>query len=141
LLLPSHLRTGRRGEAFVLASLGLRFLVVGLVAYRVPAAVFLHVDVAGRLHAPPQLLACGVVAWLRRADEVAIGKRKYARHLAEAGRVAIRELARAQALLDRGLLHLQAVLVSAGQEQHRLAVAALETRDGIGCDRLVGVAD
>ena len=43
--------------------------------------------------------------------------------------------------LRRGLLHLDAVLVGAGEEEHVVAVEPHEARDGVGRDRLVGVAD
>ena len=43
--------------------------------------------------------------------------------------------------LTRRLLHLQAVLVGAGEEEHVLAVEPLEARDRVGGDRLVGMAD
>ena len=41
----------------------------------------------------------------------------------------------------RGLHHLLAVLVGAGQEEHVLAVEPLKARQRIGRDRLIGVAD
>ena len=50
-------------------------------------------------------------------------------HLAKALRIAVGELARRQALGQRRLLHLQAVLVGAGQEEDVLAVEPLEARD------------
>ena len=62
-------------------------------------------------------------------------------HVAEARRVAVGERARGEPSFMRGLLHLEAVLVGAGQEEHVLAVEALEARDGIGRDRLIGVTD
>ena len=43
--------------------------------------------------------------------------------------------------LCRGLHHLLAVLVGAGQEEHVLAVEPLKARQRIGRDRLIGVAD
>ena len=54
---------------------------------------------------------------------------------------AVGEGARRNALALRGLLHLQAVLVHAGDEQHVRAVEPVEARDGVGRDPLVGVAD
>ena len=49
-------------------------------------------------------------------------------------------IARNAFLLGR-LLHLQAVLVGAGQEEHVLAVEPLEARQRVGGDDLVGMAD
>ena len=82
-----------------------------------------------------------VVARLGGADEVVVGEVQRRGHLAEALGVAVGERARRQALLGRRLLHLQPVLVGAGEEEDVLAVEPLEARDGIGGDRLVGVAD
>ncbi len=45
------------------------------------------------------------------------------------------------ALALRGLNHLQAVLVGAGEEKHVLAVEPLKARQRIGRDRLIGVTD
>ena len=45
------------------------------------------------------------------------------------------------ALLLRGLQHLDAVLVGAGQEEHVHALQAAEARKRIGGDGLIGVAD
>ena len=45
------------------------------------------------------------------------------------------------ALAGRRLLHLEAVLVGAGEEEHVVAVDALEARDRVRGDHLVGVAD
>ena len=44
-------------------------------------------------------------------------------------------------LLRRGLQHLDAVLVGAGEEEHVVAVEPHEAGDRVGGDRLVGVAD
>ena len=50
-------------------------------------------------------------------------------------RVAVGERLRGEPFLDRRLLHLEAVLVGAGQEEHVLAVEPLEASDRIGRDR------
>ena len=81
------------------------------------------------------------MARLGGADEIVVGQVQRLGHGAEARRVAVGQRARRDAFLDRRLLHLQAVLVGAGQEEHVLAVEPLEARDGIGGDRLVGVPD
>src|SRR4051812_27074115 len=62
-------------------------------------------------------------------------------HRLEVAGIAGRELSWRQPLVLRGLDHLQAVLVGAGQEEHVLAVEPREARDGIGGNRLIGVAD
>ena len=51
------------------------------------------------------------------------------------------QFARRDALRARGLLHLLAVLVGAGEEIDVVAVEPHEARDGVGRDRLIGVAD
>ena len=51
------------------------------------------------------------------------------------------EFGDSHALASRGLDHLLAVLVGAGQEEHVLAVEPLKARQRIGRDRLIGVAD
>ncbi len=50
-------------------------------------------------------------------------------------------IVRRELLAHGGLLHFQAVLVGAGQEEHIIAVEPHEAGNRVGCDRLVGVAD
>ncbi len=82
-----------------------------------------------------------MVARLGRADEVVVGEAEQPRHLTKSFGVAVRELARRETSLGRCLLHLEAVLVGAGEEEDILAVEPLEACNGIGGNRLVGVAD
>ena len=42
---------------------------------------------------------------------------------------------------ERRLLHLQTVLVGAGEEEHILVVEAFKARDGIRGERRIGMAD
>jgi hypothetical protein len=51
------------------------------------------------------------------------------------------QLLRRELLPARGLQHLHAVLVGAGEEEDVVAVEAHEAGDGVGRDRLVGMAD
>ena len=81
------------------------------------------------------------MARLRRADEIVVRQIEDGGHLAEAGRVAIGQFAWGHAFLERRLLHLQTVLVGAGEKEHVLAVEPLEARDCIGCDRFIGMPD
>jgi hypothetical protein len=78
---------------------------------------------------------------LAGADETVEGNVQPLIHLLEAPRVAGGEVDRRQAFGLRGLNHLQAMLVGAGQEEHVLAVEPREARNRIGRDRLIGVAD
>jgi hypothetical protein len=81
------------------------------------------------------------VPFLGGSDEIVVGSIERGRHAAELGRVAVGELARRDAFLARGLQHLDAVLVGAGQEEHVLAVEPLEAGKGIGGDQFIGMAD
>ena len=54
---------------------------------------------------------------------------------------AVGERLRRQPLARRGLLHLQAVLVHAGDEQRLAPVEPHEPLDRVGGDALIGVAD
>ena len=62
-------------------------------------------------------------------------------HLLEPAGVARGDFQRRHFLGLRGLDHLQAVLVGAGEEEHILAVEPLKARQRIGRDRLIGVTD
>ena len=75
------------------------------------------------------------------ADEVIVRAVQLAHHLLEQRCVAVGEFARRQALAKRRLLHLDAVLVGAGQEEDVAAVEAHEAGERVGGQRLVGVAD
>jgi len=81
------------------------------------------------------------VARLGGANELVVGDAELFVHLAEDGRVAVGKLLRRDAFGLGVLLHLQAVLVGAGQEEHILAVQPLEARQDVGGDDVVGVAD
>ena len=120
---------------------GLGLVVVGFVADGIPAGVSVLVDVALGLHPPPDLLRGAVVARLGGADEVVVRAAERRVHLLEQRRVAVGERARFEALARRRLLHLDAVLVGAGQEAHVVTVEPRETRDRVRGQRLIGVAD
>ena len=79
--------------------------------------------------------------FLRGADEAVEGDVEALIHLLEAAGIAGRKFRRRQALVLRGLDHLQPVLVGAGQEEHVLAVKPRKTRQRVRGDRLIGVAD
>ena len=57
------------------------------------------------------------------------------------GTLRVDQFARRQLLLGRGLQHLDAVLVGAGEKEHVIAVEPHEAGDRIGGDDLIGVAD
>ncbi len=115
--------------------------VIGLVAHRIPAGILVEINVAVLLHAPPDFLRRAVMALFRGVDEVVIGAAHRLHHRFEARHVAVAQLAGGQALLGGGLLHLLAVLVGAGQEIDVVAVEPHEPGNGVGRNRLIGVAD
>jgi GNAT superfamily N-acetyltransferase len=74
-------------------------------------------------------------------DEVVVRAIELFDHGLEARHIAVAQLPRGQAFLDRGLLHFLAVLVGAGEEIDFVAVEPHKARNGVGRDRLIGVAD
>ena len=118
----------RQFLAVVRGLLELALVVIGLVAHRVPAGIFVEIDVAVLLHAPPQLLASALMPLLAGADEIVVGAVERGDHVAETWRVAVGKLCRGDALLLRRLQHLDAMLVGAGQEKHVHALQAAEAR-------------
>ena len=142
LLHPFDRRAGLGGNAhLLLVQVRLALGVIGLVADRVPAGVLVEIDVAVRLHPLPDRFRGAVVALFRGMDEVVVRALQPLDHLLEQRHVAVAQLARGQPQLGRGLLHLLAVLVGAGEEKDVEAVQPMEAGDGVGRDRLVGVAD
>ena len=81
------------------------------------------------------------MARLGGADELIVRAVEQRRHLLEARGVAVDQLLRRDAFLRGGLRDLDAVLVGAGEEEHVVAVEPLETRDRVGRDDLVAIAD
>ena len=81
-----------------------------------------------------------MVALFGRVDVVVVRAIEPLHHRLEARHVRS-SIARRQPLLAGRLLHLLSVLVGAGQKIDVVAVEPHEARDGVGGDRLVGVAD
>ena len=141
LLDPLDRGAGRRTEAPVVLFRKLALVVIGLVTDRVPSGVLRQVNVAIRLHATPQLLRRDEVIRIGRANEAVEGAVEPLAHLAELRRHLVDKGFGRLALAGRGLLDLQPVLVGAGQEEHVIAVDALEARDRVRRDHLVGMPD
>ena len=141
LLDPFDRRALRSAAHIVLAEGGFLLGVIGLVAHRIPAGIAVEIDVAIRCHPLPDFLDRAMMLLLGGADEAIEGDIQPLIHLLEPRGIARRQFHRRQVLLLRGLDHLQAVLVGAGQEEHVLAVEPLKARQRIGRDRLIGVAD
>ena len=142
LLHPFDRRAGLGGDAhLLLVEMRLALGVIGLVAHRIPAGIFVEIDVAVLLHPLPDGFRRAVVALFGGVDEVVVRALQPLHHLLEQRHVAVAQLPRAQPLLGGGLLHLLAVLVGAGEEIDVVAVEPHEAGDGVGGDRLIGVAD
>src|SRR6478609_5942970 len=141
LLDPFHRRPLRADAFALLVEFGLIRVVVGLVAHRIPAGILAEVNVARRLHPLPDADRRAMMALLGGADEVIVGAVEPLHHLLEKRHVALHQLPRRELFLRRGLQHLDAVLVGAGEEEHVVAVEPHEAGDRVGGDRLVGVAD
>ncbi len=81
------------------------------------------------------------MAGLRSTKETIVRNIQYVCHLKEIRRHFVREGARLHAPAARGLDHLEAVLVGARLEEDVAALTALEARDRVGGDHLIGMAD
>ena len=81
------------------------------------------------------------MARLGRSHDVVGARVEQVAHRRELRGGAVGEALRRQPLARRGLLHLQPVLVHAGDEQRVAAVEPHEALDRVGGDALVGVAD
>ena len=141
LLDPFDRRAVRAKPLALVVEPRLAFVVIGLVAHRVPAGIFVEIDVAVRLHALPDRVRGAVVARLGGADEVVVRELEFFHHGLEARHVALDQLPRRQIFLGRRLQHFDAVLVGAGEEEYVAAVEPGKASDGVGGDRFIGVAD
>ena len=109
-------------------------------AWAVPALVHPLVDVAVVVDALDDLLDPLHVALVRGPDEEVVGGVDLGRHLLEAWREAVAELARRDPLGLGLLRHRLTVLVGAGQEEDVLPALAMVPGEDVGGDRRVGVA-
>jgi hypothetical protein len=115
--------------------------VVGLAGHAVPAGVGPPLDPAVVVDALEERLDAGPVPGLGGADEVVVGDVEQLPRLAEplAGGVGV--LQRAEAALVGGALHLESVLVGAGEEEDVVAGQAVPPSQRVGRHRRVGVPD
>jgi hypothetical protein len=93
------------------------------------------------VHPLPDRLARAGVALLGRADDVVGARLQRLAHGGELRGGSIGKRLRREPLARGGLLHFQAVLVHAGDEQSLAPVQPHETLDRIGGDALVGMPD
>src|SRR5205823_7315073 len=112
-----------------------------LVAHRVPAGIFIEVNIAGGLHALPDTDGCAMMALLRGSDERVVRAVEALDHCLKARHVSFDEIARLQFLFRGSLEHFDAVLVRAGKEQHLKSVEPHKTSNRVGRDRLIGMTD
>ena len=140
-LVPLNRRAERLATYAVLADRRFAFVEIGLLAYRIPAGIAVEINIAIVGHALPDRLAGLFVARLGGADEIVVRAAERRDHGAKNIRVAVGQRLRRNAFLFGRLLHLQPVLVGTGQEKHVLAVEPVKTRQRVGGDHRIGVAD
>src|SRR5690606_33816631 len=90
---------------------------------------------------PPDRLAGAVMLVLGGPNETIVRNTKFIEQLAKIAGHFIRKLAGSDAKIPRLLGHLQPMLVGSCLKAHVAAAQALETREDVRGDRLVGVAD
>ena len=117
LLRGAHERTAA-DRALVLELLRAGVGDVLLLAFVVPADELAEIDVARREQPRHERLHLRLVARLGRADEIIVREVERPEQLAELSGVLVCERLRRHAAVLRALLHLSAMLVGAGQEEH-----------------------
>ena len=121
------------------ALLDLRIGKVGLVGHAVPAVIAALIQVAGLLHALPQILHGVMLARLGGTNEVVVGDLELAPKLLEVRSLAVGPLLRRHVVLGCSLGDLLAVLVHASQELDVIAggatIASLDVGDDGGISR------
>src|SRR4051794_39750106 len=124
------------------AAVALEDLLLGLevrAARAVPALVLALVDVAVVVDLLQHVLDRRHVLGIRRADEEVVGGADLLRHVAEADRVAVAELARGDALALGRDRHGLTVLVGPREEEHVLSALAHVAGQDVRRDRRVRV--
>lgn len=123
----------------LVALLDLRIGEVGLVRHAVPAVIAALIQVAGLLHALPQVLHGMMLARLGGTNEVVVGDLELAPKLLEVRSLAVGPLLRRHVVLGCSLGDLLAVLVHASQELDVIAsgatIASLDVGDDGGISR------
>ena len=118
----------------LVALLDLRIGEVGLVGHAIPTVVAALIQVAGLLHALPQVLHGMMLARLGGANEVIVGNLELAPKLLEVRSLAVGPLLRRHVVLGRGLGDLLAVLVHTSQELDVIAGGAAIASLNVGND-------
>jgi hypothetical protein len=113
---------------------------VGLLGDAVPAVVGALVEVAGLLHALPEVLHGVVLALLGGADEVVVRDLELTPEVLEEGRLGVAPLLRGHAMGGSGLGDLLAMLVHAREELDVVAGRAAVARLDVAEDGRVGRA-
>src|SRR5947209_2383673 len=135
LLNPLDRRTLRTYPLSFLIQLRFILIVIGLVAYGIPARIFVEVNIARGLHALPDSDGCAMMALLRSSDERIIRAIEARDHGLKTRHVSLHQVARRQFLFRSSLEHFAAVLVRAGEEQHIISIEPHETSNRVGRDR------
>src|ERR1700730_1503324 len=141
LLDPFDRRTLRADTFARVVEPGLVLVVIRFIAHRGPAGILAEVNVARRFHLLPDGDRRTMVALFGGSDEYVVRAVESLHHGLETRHVAFDQLRWGELLLRRSLQHFDAVLIGTGDEEHVVAVEPHETRDCIGRDRLVGMAD
>ena len=144
LLHPFDRRAGLRRHAhLLLVEMRLVLGVIGLVAHRIPAGIFVEIDVAVLLHPLPDRLRGAVVALLGGADEVVVRAVHPLDHgLETAARCDRRSCCGGQAPPCAAVCWIFWPCSSVPVRKiDVVAVEPHEAGDGVGGDHLIGVAD
>ena len=111
-----------------------------LITHRIPAFIMAQVNLIAPGQFFPKRGTGGLVARFRGADEIIIGKAERRGQVAEMLADLIREGLRFHPRIARGLFHLLAMLIRAGQEKHLMARQPPPARQHIRRHRGIGVA-
>ena len=124
-----------------LAALGLGIGPEGLAGRAVPALVLGLVDIALIVQRLKDLLYGPLMIVVGRADEFIVGDVHDPPQILEVGNQTVHKGLRRHAGGFGAVLDLLAVLVRSGQEEHVLALHAVEARDRVADDGRIAVAD
>ena len=121
--------------------LQLTLIIESLIANRIPAFVSIKVKVACCFHRLPQSLASNSVPGFGGADECVERYVKFRTHIFEIACHFIREFKRLAPCRPRSLDHFEAMFIRAGHKADIAAHEPLKTRNGVGCNGFISMAD
>ena len=138
---PFDRRTLRRELLSALPFDQFLFIVIGFVADRIPAFIPVKIQIALGFHSLPDGPACLVMILVGRPDEPIVSDIQPVEEILERTRHLVGKFPRSLAKVTCLLSHLEPVFVGPCLEAHFTAHQPLETRDDIGSNRFIGVAD